>query len=186
MRIAIIGAGLGGLTAAAAMQRRGLDVAVYEQAPALGEIGAGVQLGPNAMKVMRALGLERDIVAVAVEPGSHVLRSWKSGRTLFRTPMKDIFQSRFGAGYYQVHRADLHAILARAVAPERIRLNAKCTAVRNAGDHAVATFADGSAIECDAVIGADGIHSVVRPSILGPDATCAGAAPFRRRRCRRG
>ena len=74
LRVAVVGAGIGGLTAAAAMQRRGLDVTVYEQAPALGEIGAGVQLGPNAMKAMRALGIERDIVAVAVEPGSHTLR----------------------------------------------------------------------------------------------------------------
>jgi salicylate hydroxylase len=167
-RIAIVGAGLGGLTAAAAMRRHGLDVTVYEQAPALGEIGAGVQLGPNAMKVMRALGLEREIVDVAVEPGSHTLRSWKSGRTLFRTPMKGIFHSRFGAGYYQVHRADLHAILQAAVPPESFRLNAKCTGVRREGNGVVLSFADGGAVECDAVIGADGIHSAVRQSLFGP------------------
>jgi salicylate hydroxylase len=169
MHFAIVGAGLGGLAAAAAMRRHGLDATVYEQAAALGEIGAGVQLGPNAMKVMRALGLEREIVAAAVEPGSHVLRSWKSGKTLYATPMKGVFEARFGAGYYQIHRADLHAILARAVPPERIRLGAKCVATHNAGDRAVVTFADGSAVECDAAVGADGIHSAVRESILGPD-----------------
>jgi salicylate hydroxylase len=167
LRVAVVGAGLGGLTAAAALQRRGLDVTVYEQAPALGEIGAGVQLGPNAMKAMRALGLERDVIAAAVEPGSHTLRSWRSGRTLYRTPMKGTFESRFGAGYYQIHRADLHQILARAVDAARVRLNAKCVAVRNDADRAVLTLAGGNAAECDIIVGADGIHSVVRESILG-------------------
>lgn len=169
LRIAIIGAGLGGLAAAAACIRHGLDVTIHEQAPALGEIGAGVQLGPNAMKALRALGLEDRVVEAAVEPGSHILRRWTSGRVLFTTAMKGVFHDRFGAGYYQIHRADLHDILARAVPGERIRLNAKCAAVRSEADRAVVSFADGSEAEYDAVIGADGIHSAVRASLFGPE-----------------
>jgi salicylate hydroxylase len=170
LRVAVVGAGLGGLAAAAAMRRRGLDVTVYEQARALGEIGAGVQLGPNAMKALRALGLERAVVAAAVEPGAHVLRDWRSGGTLYRTPMKGVFERRFGAGYYQIHRADLHRILAGAVDPARVRLGARCVAARNEPGRAVLAFAGGGAAESDVVVGADGIHSVVREGILGPDA----------------
>ena len=168
-RIAIVGAGIGGLTAAIAMLRRGLDVTVFEQAPALGEIGAGVQLGPNALKVLGALGLDGAVIERAVEPGAHVLRSWKNGETLFSTPIRGVFQEKFGAGYYQIHRADLHAILARAVPADHIRLNARAVSVRNEADRAVLRFADGNEADFDAVIGADGIHSVIRASLLGPE-----------------
>jgi salicylate hydroxylase len=169
-RIAIVGAGIGGLAAAAAMLRHGLDVTVFEQAPVLGEIGAGVQLGPNAIKALRALELDAQVVARAVEPGAHVLRGWKNGETLFETPIRGVFQGKFGAGYYQIHRADLHEILARAVPADRIRLNAKAVSARNEADRAVIRFADGVEAAFDAVIGGDGIHSVVRESMQGKDA----------------
>lgn len=168
-QIAIVGAGIGGLTAAIAMLRRGLDVTVFEQAPALGEIGAGVQLGPNALKALGALGLDGEVIERAVEPGAHVLRGWKNGETLFSTPIRGVFQEKFGAGYYQIHRADLHAILTRAVPVEHIRLNARAVSVRNDADRAVLRFADGNEADFDAVIGADGIHSVIRATLLGPE-----------------
>jgi salicylate hydroxylase len=169
MTIAIIGAGIGGLTAAVSLLRHGHDVTVFEQAPALGEIGAGVQIGPNGIKVLRALGLDGAVIERSVEPGAHVLRGWKNGETLFETRIRGVFQDKFGAGYYQIHRADLHAILAREVPAAHIRLNAKAVAVRNEGDRAVVRFADGSEAGFAAVIGADGIHSIVREGLLGRD-----------------
>jgi salicylate hydroxylase len=167
-RISIVGAGLGGLAAAIALAQRGFEVKVFEQAPALGEIGAGVQLGPNATKVLRALGLEQEILKTAFEPEQHVVRNWKTGRVVAATRMQGVYREQFGARYFTFHRADLHAALLQAVPADRIVLNAKCTGVRNTGNGAVLSFADGTEVESDAVIGADGIHSVVRESLYGP------------------
>ncbi len=165
----MIGAGLGGLTAAAALLQRGFDVTVYEQAGELGEIGAGVQLSPNAMKVMRALGIEKEVLAVSYEPERHVIRSWKSGRELSSTPLKGALQSAYGAGYYGFHRADLHQVLQRAVPAQRVRLGVKCAGVSLGGEGALLAFEDGSQLASDVVIGADGVHSIVRASVLGPE-----------------
>src|SRR5690606_18292595 len=115
LEVSVIGAGLGGLTAAAALLRQGIDVTVFEQAPGLGEIGAGVQLSPNAMKVMRALGIEQEVLEVSYEPQHHIVRSWRSGRILASTRLKGALHEAFNAGYYGFHRADLHAVLQRAV-----------------------------------------------------------------------
>jgi salicylate hydroxylase len=163
-RIAIIGAGLGGLTAAIALLQRGFDVRVFEQASALGEVGAGVQLAPNAMKVMMALGLEPRMRATAFEPEAHVVRNWKTGGVVATSPMKPVYRRQYGAPYYTFHRADLHAALVEAFPAERIALNAKCTGIQDT----VVSFADGSRFEADAVIGAGGIHSVIRDALLGP------------------
>jgi salicylate hydroxylase len=168
-RISIVGGGLGGLTAAALLQRQGHDVTVFEQAPALGEIGAGVQIGPNAMKVFRALGVDREVIGKSVEAGQHVLRSWNTGHTLFATKLKGTFETKFGAGYYQIHRADLLDILRRCFPEERVRLGAKCVAARNGTGCATLEFMDGRRVDSDVVIGADGIHSIVRESLFGPD-----------------
>src|ERR1700674_5217852 len=92
--VAIIGAGIGGLTAAVALRQRGFAVSVYEQADQLGEIGAGIQLSPNASRVLLALGLDRQFEAIAFEPNRHVVRNWKSGRIVSATPMKAVFRSR--------------------------------------------------------------------------------------------
>jgi 2-polyprenyl-6-methoxyphenol hydroxylase-like FAD-dependent oxidoreductase len=96
-RIVVIGGGIAGLAAAVALHRRGVDVGVYEQAPELSEIGAGVQMTPNAMNALRLLGLEESAMAVAFEPESQVLRSWKSGRVIYRAPIRGVFREQFGA-----------------------------------------------------------------------------------------
>ncbi|MEA2905311.1 MAG: hypothetical protein QOI12_2698 [Alphaproteobacteria bacterium] len=168
--VAVVGAGLGGLCAAIALRQRGFDVTIYEQADRLGEIGAGIQLSPNASRVLIALGLDRAFEAIAFEPNRHVVRSWKTGAIVSATQMKGVFRPQYGAGYFGAHRADLHSVLQRAVPAECIRLNAKCTGVRQLADRAILTFADGSEAQADVVVGADGIRSAVRASLFGPDA----------------
>jgi salicylate hydroxylase len=166
-RISIVGAGLGGLCAAIALKSRGFEVKVFEQAPKLGEVGAGVQLGPNATRVFRALGLEQEILKTAFEPENHAVCNWQTGQVTAATPMKGVYEKQFGARYFTFHRADLHAALLQAVPERDITLDVKCTGVRNTGKGAVLSFADGKEVESDVVIGADGIHSAVRESLYG-------------------
>src|SRR3954466_10012159 len=161
-KVAVVGAGLGGLNAAIALRQRGFDVTVYEQSDVLGEIGAGIQLSPNASRVLIALGLDKDFEAIAFEPDRHVVRNWKTGAITSATQMRGVFRAQYGAGYFGAHRADLHAVLQRAVPADCVRLNARCTAVTQGPDGVRMTFADGSTAEADVVIGADGIRSAVR------------------------
>jgi salicylate hydroxylase len=170
MQVIVVGGGLGGLTAAAALHRFGIDAVVLEQAPRLGEIGAGVQLAPNALKVLRALGLEQRAAELGFEPGAHVVRNWKTADVLAYTPYKGVLRKVFGADYFGYHRADLHDLLRSAVPADAIRLASRCTGVREDGGRAIVQLADGSELEADAVIGADGIHSAVRASLFGPSA----------------
>jgi len=168
--IAIVGGGLGGLTAAIALRQRGFEVTVYEQAPALGEIGAGIQLSPNAMRVLIGLGLDRAFEAIAFEPNRHVVRNWKSGAITSATQMKGVFRAQYGAGYFGAHRADLHGVLQQALGTDCVRLNARCTGVTQRPDGVTLAFADGRTAGADVAIGADGIRSAVRESLFGPDA----------------
>jgi salicylate hydroxylase len=166
LRIAVIGGGIGGLTAARALLLRGFEVSVYEAAPELKEIGAGVALGANAMKALRSLGLEDAVRAVGFESENGLLRNWRSGRIISKTPR----QARFGATGCTAHRADLLDALASQVPSEIVTLGARCSSVVTSETGAVARFTDGSEVEADVVIGADGIHSAVRASLFGPDA----------------
>ena len=168
-RILVVGGGIGGLAAALALERRHLDVIVCEQSPKLSEIGAGIGLAPNAIKALRALGLEDQINAVAWGSEFAVVRSWKSGRQISRAYQGD-YRERFGAPSLTVHRADLLGILAGALRSTDIRVGMRCVAVETRDGGAVARFADGSEVEADIVVGADGIHSKVRESLFGADA----------------
>jgi salicylate hydroxylase len=168
LRIAVIGGGIGGLTAARALLRRGLEVHVYESSPELKEIGAGVALGPNAMKALRSLDLEEPVRAAGYQSQFQQLRTWK-GRVISRTDATATAQ-RFGATGCTIHRADLLDVLARSIPAEAVRLSARCQTVVTGDDAAAARFTDGSEADADIVVGADGIHSVVRESLFGPDA----------------
>ena len=168
-RVAIIGGGIGGLTAANALSRAGIEVAVYEAAAELKEIGAGVALHPNAMKVLRALGLEENVRDVAGRSQGQVMRNWKTGRVIARTSGQQQAAS-FGAAGATAHRADLLDVLARALPEDTVTLAKRCTGVQPDGDIAVACFADGTQVEADVIVGADGIHSPVRASLFGPGA----------------
>jgi salicylate hydroxylase len=169
LRICIIGGGIGGLAAALAFERRGAEVVVCEQSSALGEIGAGLTLSPNALMALRTLGVEEAAAATASEPQLLIFRSWKSGRVISRTRW-GAFRAQFGAPNLTLHRADLLAVLHGALKAADIRLGARCVAVESRGAIAAARLADGSEIKADLVVGADGIHSVVRASLFGADA----------------
>jgi 2-polyprenyl-6-methoxyphenol hydroxylase-like FAD-dependent oxidoreductase len=165
-KIVIIGAGIAGLTAAIAMARKGLDAEVYEQAPELKEVGAGVGLWGNAFRALRAIGLADEVVRLAGGPaGSGVKRP--DGTWLLYQP-HEVVQKRWGAGFASVHRAELHRLLADQVDPSAIHLDARCTGISDAGDGVRARFADGREVEADVLVGADGAHSVVRTALLGP------------------
>jgi salicylate hydroxylase len=163
----VIGAGIGGLATACALRLHGFEVSVHERAATLGEVGAGLQLGPNAVKVLRALGIETALRQLAFEPVNMVSLAWDDARLRFREPLKAIAAAKFGAPYLTVHRADLHRLLCEKLAPATIRVDAQCTRVASVNGGAVATFADGSEIEADAIIGADGINSAVRADLFG-------------------
>ena len=168
-RVAIIGGGIGGLAAARALSRRGIEVRIYEAAPELREIGAGVALGPNAMKVLRSLDLEDDVRAVAGRSEWALTRNGRTGRVISRTSRAQQ-AALFGSAAATVHRADLLDVLAHSLPSHIVTLGARCTGVEPDGEVAVAHFQDGTEVEADLVVGADGIHSAVRASLFGPDA----------------
>jgi salicylate hydroxylase len=164
-RVAVIGAGIGGLATAAALLRNGFDVRLHERAAQLSEIGAGIQLTPNAVKVLNALGCGPGLEEHGFRPLGITGLDWRSGRTLFRKPLIDICRERYGADYIHIHRADLHRILRALVPQDIIALGNGCTALDP--DSGTLTLADGRQETADVVIGADGIHSNVRGALFG-------------------
>jgi len=169
MRILIVGAGIGGLTAALALRRVGFDAHVYEQTTALREVGAGVAISPNAVKVLHYLGLAEALRAVGVVSHSLDSRDWRSGALLGRVPLAEAAVARWGAPFYHLHRADLHDALRAALSDEYITLGARCVAVEQHDTAVTVHFADGRGATGDLLVGADGIHSVVREHVAGPD-----------------
>jgi salicylate hydroxylase len=166
-RVAIIGGGIGGLTAALALRRAGLEVSVHEAAPELKEIGAGIALHANAMRVLRAIGVEDAVRESAGRTEWVATRNGKSGRVITGGR-----QQAGGSGLriVTVHRADLLDVLAAALPDDLVTKGRRCESARTEGVTAVARFTDGTEIEADVIVGADGIHSAVRKSLFGPDA----------------
>ena len=169
MKIAIVGGGIGGLTTALALRQAGLEAHVYEQASELREVGAGLTMGPNAIKALHRLGLAEALQAVGVVPHSRDLRDWQSGAILARIPLADAAVSRWGAPFYSVHRSDLHDALRATLGEHHITLGARCVSVQQHASEVAVRFADGRTASADLLIGADGIHSVVREYVVGPD-----------------
>ena len=165
-RVAIVGAGLGGLAAAIALRRQGFDVQVYEQAAELAEFGAGINISPNSVKFFQAVGLIDKLHAVSSEPVGLTWRDWDSGEIHNCLPFGD-FEKRYGAKYYVVHRSDLHRLLSEAVPQTSIHLGKRCTGVESRDGSAGLSFSDGTSAEADVVVGCDGIRSAVRAGLFG-------------------
>ena len=164
--IAIVGAGMGGLAVAATLRRAGFKIQVYEQAGRFARIGAGIQMMPNSMQVLRGIGIEERLRQSAFAPYSHLNRVWDTGEVMLELAMPEAL---FGAPYLCMHRGDLHDALASAVPAELIHLGKKLEGLDQQGNGVRLRFADGSDAQADAVIGADGVHSLVRSLLLGPD-----------------
>jgi salicylate hydroxylase len=167
LRIALIGGGIGGVAAALALSRRGFAPRIYEQARDLKEIGAGIQVTPNSAKVLRALGVGDELAANGFEPECMATRDSVSGRLISRVPTRSTAKETFGAPWYQLHRADLLDMLVRALPPDIVRTGVRVTGVTPSANGAALTFADERTEEVDVVVGCDGIHSVVRETLLG-------------------
>jgi salicylate hydroxylase len=167
MRILIAGGGIGGLTTAIALRHHGIDALVLEQAEVMAEIGAGIQIASNAAIVLREVGLESAIRAVGVKPQSYDYRDLRSGRMLYKAPLGEEAAGRYGAPMYNIHRADLVHILFDAVPAEARRLGARCTAISQDQDGVEVTLQNGQIVRGDALVGCDGIHSVVRQHLRG-------------------
>lgn len=164
--VAIVGAGIGGLTLAAFLLRLGRSVRIFEQATGFSRVGAGIQMGPNAMKVLGALGLRERLEPVSYSPSHLGNRVWDTGEHTFSLPVGADAEARYGAPYLMLHRGDLHRALQEAVPAGLVELRSRLVGVEPAGDRVRLRFEGGSAAEADIVIGADGVHSVVRERVF--------------------
>src|SRR5581483_10337986 len=168
--VLIIGAGIGGLTAALSLQRHGAKVSIFERASRLGEIGAGLVVTPNAMHALAFLGVAEAIAATSILSDALEIRDYRSGRVLRRRPPGDAYVTRYGAGHFQVHRADLHNALSTAVLandPDCVHLDRTFIDLTQDRNCVVARFADGSVARGEALIGCDGGRSTVREVVFG-------------------
>jgi salicylate hydroxylase len=178
--VGIVGGGIGGLTAALSLLQRGIDVHVYEQTPVLSEVGAGVNVSPNASRVLHGLGLAKELARTGVQPLAWHQRRWDDGRTLLRSPLAEPLEATFGFPHYQMHRADLLSALADQVPADRVHLGHRLTGLVDHGDHVEASFENGARAEVDVLVGADGIRSLVREIMFGPESPrFTGCAAYR-------
>lgn len=172
-RILINGGGIGGLTTALALAKKGIASQVLEQASEFQEVGAGLQVGPNAFRVFDLLGVTEAINALATFPESFTLMDALEAKQIVQLPLGQGFRTRFGFPYGLMHRADLHQVLLNACRKQplvQLDTNSKCVAYKDKGDGVDVTLADGRVVSGSALVGADGLWSVVRQSIVGDGA----------------
>src|SRR5262245_58714033 len=165
--ITVVGAGIGGLAVAAALRQRGIAVEIYEQAERFARVGAGIQQSPNAMRVHRRLGLEDRLRQLAFLPVSSLNRDGMTGAVSNDHPLGATVEARYGAPYLTLHRGDLHDALLSIVPADCVHLGKKLVALQARGPRIELSFADGTEVETDAVIGADGVHSRTREYVAG-------------------
>lgn len=171
-KILIAGGGIGGLTAALALLKRGFDVQVFEQAPELREVGAGLQLSANGLRVLYQLGVGEALKAVSCEAAGKEIRLWSTGQAwkLFDLGANSVAQ--YGYSYFMVYRPDLLQVLAdavRTIKPDAIMLDAACDGFEQTDDDVQLILADGRRFDGAALIGADGVHSRIRNQLVGAD-----------------
>lgn len=180
LKIAIIGAGIGGLTLALALREHGIDAHLYEQTDELREVGAAVALSANATRFYERMGLRAAFDAVCAEIPALIYRDGRSGEVIGQHRGEPSYRQQFGGAYWGVHRADLQAVLSGAVGAERIHLSHRLTNLVQHADHVSLSFANGQQVYADLVIGADGARSITRRWMLGyDDALYSGCSGFR-------
>jgi salicylate hydroxylase len=180
--VAIIGAGIGGLSLALALRERGLGAQVFEQAPALTEIGAAIALSANATREYARLGLVDELAAASTIPTELIYRHWQDGSRITAHPVRNgnTYVDRFGAPYFGIHRADLQKSLSSAFGVENLHLGCRLINIVQEPDSVVLEFANGRVEHADLVVGADGVRSTVRRWITGADdAVYSGTSAFR-------
>ena len=180
-RVAVVGAGIGGLTLGIALQRAGVTVDLYERADELREVGAAVALSANGTRELYRLGVGEALDAVSTQPTELIYRDGRSAERIAAHTGGADYRARFGAPYWGIHRVDLQQTLAAAVDPAHLHLGRSATGVTDHGDSATITFDDGPEVTADVVVGADGVHSVVRDTVCGPGSgpVYSGTSAFR-------
>ena len=184
LKIGIVGAGIGGLAAANALHQAGHDVVVFEQSRQFLRVGADINLTPNAVRALDGLGADiaQAVRASAARPTHRISRTWDTGEETSRLAMGDEAERKYGAPQLTIHRADLLAALADAFPAERVRFGKRAQSIEARADGGVAIrFTDDSeATQLDVLIGADGIHSVVRNAMFGAESPrFTGVVAFR-------
>ncbi len=162
MKVVIIGAGIGGCTLALALSKMDIEYVLLEQAAAFQEVGAGIQISPNGVQILEQLGLGQVLPTFCTEPDFHKYSVWDSGETVLKTPLMPLVREAYGHAYYHAHRADLIDALTAGLDQGRLQMNTKVLSVSQDETCARVTCQSGEVIEADLVIGADGIHSIVR------------------------
>lgn len=180
LNIGICGGGVGGLSAALALRKAGHAVTVFEQAAHFGRVGADINLTPNVVRALDGLGVGDALRETAARPTFRISRNWDSGAETSRLEMADAAQTRYGAPQLTIHRADLIAALAAQLPAEALRLGQRPLRVEALDTGVSVSCADGTESRFDALIGADGIHSMVRQALLGDEhPTFTGIVSYR-------
>jgi salicylate hydroxylase len=169
MKVAIAGGGVGGLTAAAALARKGIECTVYEQAPELSAAGASLQLGPNALRLMDEIGLLPALREIGVRPDAVDFVRWTDRSLLLHTPLGAAMEEHFGAPQLDFYRPDLHRRLLDALAPGTVMMGVAVKALEQTDAAVTLTLADGKRVQADVAVAADGIRSPIRQQLAGAD-----------------
>ncbi|MEM7254544.1 MAG: FAD-dependent monooxygenase [Pseudomonadota bacterium] len=166
--VVIVGGGIGGLATALAVRAQGLSFVLLERAPAIETVGAGIQLSPNAIRVLYHLGLESRLAPVVVRPRSLEIRAFDTGQLILETPLGDVARDHFGAPYFHAHRADLVDAMLDALGPDHVRLGVEVARFDATSNDVGVTLTNGETIRGRVLVGADGIHSAVRDQMHDP------------------
>ncbi|MGW4844398.1 FAD-dependent oxidoreductase [Nocardia brasiliensis] len=179
--VLVVGGGVAGLASALALARGGRTVRLLEKAPEFGEVGAGLQLGPNATRILARWGLLDQVIETGVRPRRIVLKDARTARELVALDLGAQFLERYGAPYIVAHRSDLHRILLDAARAAGVELHtaSEVVAVAAAAETAVTTLASGARLHSDVVIGADGLNSRLRSMVCDDAAIPSGYVAYR-------
>jgi 6-hydroxynicotinate 3-monooxygenase len=168
-KIVVVGAGLGGAATAALFQQAGFDADVYEQAPAFSRLGAGIHVGPNVMKIFRRIGIDERLSAMGSHPDAWVSRGMYTGERTSNIPLGAYAVEHYGAPYITVHRGDMHGLQISALQSEKLHFGKRLVRLTDDGSGVDLYFEDGTTTRADMVVGADGINSTVRQTLLGEE-----------------